>query len=87
MFYYYCVDRMVQDYISSEGNGSVKAERYLPYRGTFCLGDGTNAAGTLTGGYGIPFMGKSWKWNVRAGKMHMQLWQGKPVKFSPAQRA
>ena len=32
MFYYYCVDRMVQDYISSGGNGSLKVARYLPYQ-------------------------------------------------------
>ena len=59
MFYYYCVDRMVQDYISSGGNGSVKGGKVFTIPGTFCLGDGTNAAGTLTPvGYGIPFNGE-----------------------------
>ena len=48
MFYYYCVDRMAEDYSSPRGNGSVKGGKVFTIPGTFCLGDGTNAAGTLT---------------------------------------
>lgn len=48
MFYYYCVDRMVEDYHSPKGNGSVKGGKVFTVPGTFCIGDGTNAAGTLT---------------------------------------
>lgn len=48
MFYYYCVDRMAGDYISPLGNGSIKGGKVFTIPGTFCLGDGTNAAGTLT---------------------------------------
>lgn len=48
LFYYYCVDRMADDYVSLKGNGSVKGGKVFTIPGTYCLGDGTNAAGTLT---------------------------------------
>lgn len=46
MFFYYCVDRFL-GYFQS-GNGSIKGGKEFTVPGTFCLGDGTNAAGTLT---------------------------------------
>ena len=48
MFYYYCVDRLVDHYVSPGGNGSLKGGKVFTVPGTFCIGDGTNAAGTLT---------------------------------------
>lgn len=48
MFYYYCVDRYVDDYVSASGNGALKGGKEFTVPGTFCIGDGTNAAGTLT---------------------------------------
>ena len=48
MFFYYCVDRFFGNFISSQGNGSIKGGKVFTVPGTFCLGDGTNAAGTLT---------------------------------------
>lgn len=48
MFFYYCVDRFFDNYISPEGNGSIKGGKVFTVPGTYCLGDGTNAAGTLT---------------------------------------
>ena len=48
MFFYYCVDRFLNDYRSSSGNGSIKGGKVFTVPGTFCIGDGTNAAGTLT---------------------------------------
>ena len=48
MFYYYCVDRYYDCFVSSYGNGSVKGGKHYTVPGTYCLGDGTNAAGTLT---------------------------------------
>lgn len=48
MFYYYCVDRMAGDYVSPRGNGRLKGGKVFTVPGTYCLGDGTNAAGTLT---------------------------------------
>lgn len=48
MFYYYCVDRMVGDYSSPDGNGALKGGKVFTVPGIYCLGDGTNAAGTLT---------------------------------------
>lgn len=48
MFFYYCVDRHVSNYVSPAGNGSIKSGKNFTVPGTFCLGDGTNAAGTLT---------------------------------------
>ena len=48
MFYYYCVDRYVDDYVSANGNGSLKGGKEFTIPGIFCIGDGTNAAGTLT---------------------------------------
>jgi xylulokinase len=48
MFYYYCVDRMMNDYQSPYGNGCVKGGKIFTVPGTYCIGDGTNAAGTLT---------------------------------------
>lgn len=48
MFFYYCVDRFLDNYLSPEGNGSIKGGKVFTVPGTFCLGDGTNAAGTLT---------------------------------------
>lgn len=46
MFFYYCVDRFLGYFQSS--NGSIKGGKEFTVPGTFCLGDGTNAAGTLT---------------------------------------
>ena len=46
MYYYYCTDRLFEDY-SSE-NGTIKGGKLFTVPGTFCIGDGTNAAGTLT---------------------------------------
>lgn len=48
MFFYYCVDKFVEDYRSPKGNGSIKGGKVFTVPGTFCMGDGTNAAGTLT---------------------------------------
>lgn len=48
MFYYYCMDRYVDHYVSPHGNGSLKGGKVFTVPGTFCMGDGTNAAGTLT---------------------------------------
>lgn len=48
MFYYYCTDRFVGSYVSPQGNGALKGGKAFTVPGTYCLGDGTNAAGTLT---------------------------------------
>ncbi|WP_270235672.1 FGGY-family carbohydrate kinase [Lacticaseibacillus suilingensis] len=48
MFYYYCTDKFIDAYTSPSGNGSLKGGKDFTIPGTFCLGDGTNAAGTLT---------------------------------------
>lgn len=48
MYYYYCTDRFVGSYTSPQGNGALKGGKEFAVPGTFCLGDGTNAAGTLT---------------------------------------
>lgn len=48
MYYYYCTDRMISNYTSPFGNGSLNGGKVFTIPGTFCLGDGTNAAGTLT---------------------------------------
>lgn len=48
MFYYYCVDRYVDNFVSAQGNGALKGGKVFTVPGTFCMGDGTNAAGTLT---------------------------------------
>ena len=48
MYYYYCTDRFVGSYTSPRGNGALKGGKEFTVPGTFCLGDGTNAAGTLT---------------------------------------
>lgn len=48
MFFYYCMDRFVRDYQSPNGNGGIKGGKEFTVPGTFCMGDGTNAAGTLT---------------------------------------
>lgn len=48
MFFYYLTDRFLDDYSSACGNGSIKGGKVFTVPGTFCLGDGTNAAGTLT---------------------------------------
>ena len=48
MFYYYCTDHFVGSYVSPQGNGALKGGKAFTVPGTYCLGDGTNAAGTLT---------------------------------------
>ena len=48
MFFYYCVDRFLGHYQSENGNGSIKGGKEFTVPKTYCLGDGTNAAGTLT---------------------------------------
>ena len=48
LYYYYCTDRLVDSYVSPAGNGALKGGKEFSVPGTFCLGDGTNAAGTLT---------------------------------------
>lgn len=48
MFYYYCTDHFVDSYVSPQGNGALKGGKAFTVPGTYCLGDGTNAAGTLT---------------------------------------
>lgn len=48
MYYYYCTDRMISSYTSPSGNGSLNGGKIFTVPDTFCLGDGTNAAGTLT---------------------------------------
>lgn len=48
MYYYFCTDRLLDGYTSPQGNGSLKGGKQYTVPGTFCLGDGTNAAGTLT---------------------------------------
>lgn len=47
MYYYFCTDCLVDNYTSAQGNGSLKGGKQYTVPGTFCLGDGTNAAGTL----------------------------------------
>lgn len=68
MFYYYCVDRMLQDYKSADNNGSVKGGKVFTVPGTFCLGDGTNAAGTLTKWIRDNFYEKELKEQEKGGK-------------------
>lgn len=48
MFFYYCIDRFVRNYTSVRGNGAIKSSKHFTVPGTYCIGDGTNAAGTLT---------------------------------------
>ncbi len=48
MFFYYLTDHFMGDYKSADGNGCIKGGKVFTVPGTFCLGDGTNAAGTLT---------------------------------------
>lgn len=48
MYFYYCIGRPVKNYISPYGTGSIKSSKRFTVPGTFCIGDGTNAAGTLT---------------------------------------
>jgi xylulokinase len=48
MFFYYCVDHFIHAYKSIHGNGSIKSSKFFTVPGTYCIGDGTNAAGTLT---------------------------------------
>lgn len=48
MFFYYLTDHFMGDYQSADGNGFIKGGKIFTVPGTFCLGDGTNAAGTLT---------------------------------------
>lgn len=48
MYYYYCTDCMIPNYTSPHGNGTLNGGKVFTIPGTFCLGDGTNAAGTLT---------------------------------------
>lgn len=48
MYFYYCIDHPVKHYISPNGTGSIKSSKCFTVPGTFCIGDGTNAAGTLT---------------------------------------
>lgn len=48
MFFYYLTDHFMGDYQSADGNGFIKGGKVFTVPGTFCLGDGTNAAGTLT---------------------------------------
>lgn len=48
MYYYYCTDKLISNYTSPNGNGSLNGGKIFTVPGTFCLGDGTNAAGTLT---------------------------------------
>ena len=45
MFYYYCVDRFVDQFVSPNGNGSLKGGKVFTVPGTFCMGDGTNEIG------------------------------------------
>lgn len=48
MYYYYCIDRSVSEHRSKWGLGSIKGSKLFTVPGTWCLGDGTNAAGALT---------------------------------------
>ena len=48
MFFYYCLDHPVESYQSRQGHGAVKGSRPFTVPGTYSIGDGTNAAGTLT---------------------------------------
>ena len=48
MYYYYCIDRAVSSHVSPNGNGRLNGSKVFTVPGTHCLGDGTNAAGTLT---------------------------------------
>lgn len=48
MFFYYLTDVQINDFESENGNGKLKSGKEFTIPGTFCLGDGTNAAGTLT---------------------------------------
>ena len=48
MYYYFCTNYLVESYVSPYGNGSLKGGKQYTVPGTYCLGDGTNAAGTLT---------------------------------------
>lgn len=83
MFYYYCVDRMVQDYISSEGNGSVKGGKVFTIPGTFCLGNGTNAAGTLTRWVRDTFYGEELEMERKGGKNAYAVMAGEAGEIQP----
>jgi len=48
MYYYYCIDRAVESHVSPQGNGRLNGSKVFTVPGTHVLGDGTNAAGTLT---------------------------------------
>lgn len=68
MFYYYCVDRMLEDYQSPQGNGSIKGGKVFTVPGTYCVGDGTNAAGTLTRWIRDTFYQHEWKAECMGGE-------------------
>lgn len=48
LYYYYCIDRPAMGFTSRRGLGTLRGGRVFTVPGTFSLGDGTNAAGTLT---------------------------------------
>ena len=71
MFYYYCTDHFVGSYVSPQGNGALKGGKAFTVPGTYCLGDGTNAAGVTC------CTAKSWTPKSRAAKTPTQSWRGR----------
>ena len=70
MFYYYCTDHFVGSYVSPQGNGALKGGKAFTVPGTYCLGDGTNAAGTLTRWCVTCCTAKSWTPKSRAANAY-----------------
>ncbi len=58
MYYYYCIDRPAMNFVSQTNLGTLRGGRIFTVPGTFSLGDGTNAAGTLTEWVRKTFYGK-----------------------------
>lgn len=83
MFYYYCVDRMVNDYTSPNRNGSLKGGKVFTIPGTYCLGDGTNAAGTLTRWVRDTFYKEELKQEENGGENAYSIMAGEASEISP----
>lgn len=83
MFYYYCVDRMVDDYVSPHGNGSLKGGKVFTVPGTYCMGDGTNAAGTLTRWVRDTFYQAETEAEKRGGKNAYEVMAGEAAGIPP----
>ena len=68
-------------------NGSVKGGKVFTIPGTFCLGDGTNAAGTLTRWVRDTFYGEELEMERKGGKNAYAVMAGEAGEIQPAQRA